>query len=779
MSAAAIHLFPVRHHSPRAAACLRALLDQVRPRLLLIEGPSDANALIPVLTDAQTEPPVAILAYRTEGEPQSAMWPFARYSPEFQALLWAHENGAEARFIDWPAGVALAVDASRADDEDDDEDDEDDDDDGAGEADQSDSADQPTTQEHYQQLAEQFGLRHFDEFWDAWFETPQYQPEGFAAALTAYAEWTAGSGGRDQSSAQRDLYMAARIEAALGEGYAPNEVVAVLGAAHVAALLGAELPTQPPPPAALSCALAVVPYSYPRLSEASGYGAGNRAPWYYERVYQGELDFARATLVVLLEFAASMRLRGFAVSLADVIEAYRLSLSLAAMRDKSAPGVDELAEAAQATLARGEAAPIREFLQPLLIGKRIGKLGAAAGKNSLQREFAEGLAEFGLPSADEAETLTLRLTDSKHAAASLFLHRLRVSDVPYASYAGSQSVVSRGPDSDDEAGGYAALNRSREHWELQWTPATEVALAERVIYGERFDQVCQRRLSEAIGGASHAADATRLLIDAVLTDCSGAIASALDAAERLSSLDDDVASLAQAARTLAALTSFGSSRPLLKQVGNTVERLLVGTYTRAILRLEAALGGDAEATQPARAAMLVINELALSQALCDRQRWIQALAEIAADQSLEASASGVACALLYLSRELSEEQLRELLAGRLGDVLNPSRAADFLAGFFEVNALVLLKNREIVAALSDFLSALEPEHFRDALPALRRAFALLGASERRFLTEHLVALHAAAAPAAGAAVISAADSAALADLGDALGDALDDLDDLL
>lgn len=778
MDLSGVHLFPVRHHSPRAAQCLRALLDQVRPTLLLIEGPSDADALIPILTAHDSTPPIAILAYRTDGTPQSAMWPFARYSPEYQALAWARENGSSARFIDWPSGVALAADqcanaaAARAREVAEAE---------SVEADSAgaDAATEAPAIDRYQALAEHFDLRHFDEFWDAYFETPAYQPESFRIALNAFAEWTAPAAGRDPDSALRDHIMGQAIADAVSAGTAPQSIVAVLGAAHVAALLRGDPAPQARAPAPLPTALAVVPYSYPRLSEQSGYGAGNRAPWYYERVYEGANDYARASLVVLIEFAGNLRARGFAVSLADVIEGYRLALTLADIRGKSAPGVDELAEAAQATMTRGEAAPIREFLSPLMIGRRIGKLGASAGRNSLQLEFAQGLAAYRLPHVDEPETVTLRLADATQAGASLFLHRLRVADVPYASYAGSQSVVTRARGADNEPGGYSALSRMREHWEVQWTPATELALAERVIYGERFAEVCERRLNEAIGNATHAADATGLLIDAVLTDATLATARALDAAERLSSLDDDVASLSQAARTLAALSSYGSSRPTLTQIAGTIERLLVGTFTRAMLRLPGTCRGDLEATAPARSAMRILHELALSQTLLDRGAWMQTLREIAGDETLEASASGVASALLYLARELAEADVRGLLERRLGDVIRPARAADFLGGFFEVNALVLLKNRDIVAALSAFLAALPAEHFRDALPALRRAFAMLGASERRFLLEHLVGLHGRAAPQAAAQMLTAADQQSLSDLGATLGQALDDLDDLL
>jgi hypothetical protein len=759
-------------------------LEIIKPELILIEGPSDAESLIPVLTDPESQPPIAILAYSTDGKPQSAMWPFVRYSPEYEALRWAREHGVKARFIDWPSGVAMGASReaekkreteARSEKKEDEEETQ-------KEIEQEQEQEQESqgdTRNRHQALAERFGLRHFNEFWDAMFETPAYNPARFREAMTAFADYIAPAADRDPESALRDRIMAEAIEVAIQAGTAPDRIVAVLGAAHVAAIVRGDPRVDAPLPQPVPAALAIVPYSYPRLSESSGYGAGNRAPWYYERVFENALDFNQASLVVLIEFAASMRLRGFAVSLADVIEAYRLGVTLAGLRGKAAPGADELAEAACAAITRGEQAPIREFLAPLMIGRRVGHLGSAAGRNSLQREFAEGLRRFGFPQRDEMETVTLRLADSTQAAASLFLHRLRVAEVPYAAYAGSQSVVAKGKQADDEAGGYGALTRVREHWEVQWTPATEVALAERVIYGETFAEVCERKLNEHIQDAKHAADATRLLVDAVLTEAIKATARSLDAAERLSSSDDDVDSLSQAARTLAGLKSFGSSRPQLSQLAGTVDRLLVGTFTRATLRLPLSLLGDAEATAPARHAMVVLQELALTQTGLDRPAWFAGLHGIASDETVEPTAAGTAAALLHLARELSDDQLRSLMDRRLADTVTPARSADFLAGFFSVNALVVLKNRDIVAALSAFLAGLGADAFREALPALRRAFAVLGSSERRFLLEHLIALHGSTAKAESAQVLTAPDKAALTGLGDTLGKALDDLNDLL
>jgi hypothetical protein len=217
----------------------------------------------------------------------------------------------------------------------------------------------------------------------------------------------------------------------------------------------------------------------------------------------------------------------------------------------------------------------------------------------------------------------------------------------------------------------------------------------------------------------------------------------------------------------------------LSQLAGTVDRILVGTFTRATLRLPLSLLGDSEATAPARQAMVVLQELALSQPGLDRASWFAGLDGIAHDETVEPTSGGAAAALLYLARECSEADLRALLDRRLADTVTPARSADFLAGFFSVNALVLLKNREIVAALSAFLAGLAADAFRDALPALRRAFSVLGSSERRFLLEHLIALHGSTAKAQSAQVLTAPDKAALSDLGKTLADALDDLNDLL
>ena len=104
-------IVPVRHHSPAAALQVGRLIRERRPKVVLIEGPADANDLIEQLLDPATLPPVALYAYRRQGDDvRAAFYPFCAYSPEYVALRAGREVGAELRFCDLPASETLEID---------------------------------------------------------------------------------------------------------------------------------------------------------------------------------------------------------------------------------------------------------------------------------------------------------------------------------------------------------------------------------------------------------------------------------------------------------------------------------------------------------------------------------------------------------------------------------------------------------------------------------------------------------------------------------------------
>ncbi len=777
---ARVHLFPVRHHSPRSTAVLRTFLDRVRPRVVLVEGPQDATGLIDVLVDAKTEPPVAVLGYATEGEPTSALWPFAAYSPEWQALRWAKENDATARFIDVPVGVSLAHDRSEeilerhleGDGPPTDED--------------EDAAPViPLPFDPYQAAAEARGLRSFEELWEACFEAPDYQPDQFRAALLAHADLVRTAHPVDWHRA-RDAFMAARIEEVVAGGVAPEQIVAVVGAAHAAAFVADDvqperLQTLPEP---RPSATTLIPFSFPRLAAQTGYGAGNRAPQYYQLAHDAGCDFRHATLRALLGFCAELRERGFAASMADTIEAYRLAQALADLRDKVEPGLDELREACIATLCRGDAQPVDAFLWRGVLGHRVGKVAERIGKNSLQEEFWREVNARDLPREDRPTEVALQLREPRAIETSVFLHRLRVIGVPYAAFQGTYRTKgrrSKNTDADD-AGGTAALTRMRESWEAQWTPSTDVALIEKIALGNSLDQVTSHVLGARLTDAAHTADAAAVLMEAVVTSCPRPAADAMRACDRLAATDDDLPSLARACQSLSGLVSYGSSRDALPGQSSqaTLQALCRKTFDRAVLRVRPACMGDDDAVAPIPRALQTLHDVALAQPEVDREAWISAARALVEDYAVHPSTAGVATALLYLARTLDEDEVATFVGQRLSDTLHPQASAAYLEGFLRVNATVLVRNRAVVETLDQFICAVDPDDYRNILPLLRRAFGSLGATERRVFLENLIQVRELGDQTRSAAVVlTTQDEATLAEVSDDLDDAFDDLDDLL
>ena len=103
------NFFGIRHFSPACSYYVQEFLDRTEPELVLIEGPSDLNDLIEPLCSEDAIPPVAILAYTDEAPVQTVLWPFAEFSPEYQAILWANRHKVPVRFCDLPSKVTLAL----------------------------------------------------------------------------------------------------------------------------------------------------------------------------------------------------------------------------------------------------------------------------------------------------------------------------------------------------------------------------------------------------------------------------------------------------------------------------------------------------------------------------------------------------------------------------------------------------------------------------------------------------------------------------------------------
>ena len=98
-----IHLFGIRHHGPGSAHSLVNALQTLKPDIILLEGPVEAEAILPFAANPAMKPPVAVLVYGSvvgEPEPRAAFFPFAEFSPEWQAIQYGLKHTIPLRFID-------------------------------------------------------------------------------------------------------------------------------------------------------------------------------------------------------------------------------------------------------------------------------------------------------------------------------------------------------------------------------------------------------------------------------------------------------------------------------------------------------------------------------------------------------------------------------------------------------------------------------------------------------------------------------------------------------
>ena len=107
--ASPVHVFGIRHHGPGSARSLLRALEELQPDAILVEGPPDGDSMLPLLPHAEMRPPVALLVYARDEPKRAGYYPFAEFSPEWQALRFGLTHDIPTRFMDLPQSHSLAL----------------------------------------------------------------------------------------------------------------------------------------------------------------------------------------------------------------------------------------------------------------------------------------------------------------------------------------------------------------------------------------------------------------------------------------------------------------------------------------------------------------------------------------------------------------------------------------------------------------------------------------------------------------------------------------------
>lgn len=747
------HIFGIRHHGPGCARSLISSLEKLEPDVILIEGPPDADALLPFTDSEGLAPPVAILIY-PESEPQrSVFYPFAEFSPEWQAIRFGRTRGVPVRFCDLPQTYRMAMEAEeraklielRADDVVEH---------ASGESNSGEEADaessgdegvvlpagaeealqtyQAMREDPLAALASAAGYDDPELWWEHVIEQRIDSTEQFEAILEAMRaareHWedrfgsiddSAANGGipRRKFEAQREAWMRQTIRAAEKEGF--QRIAVVCGAWHAPAL-------EKLPPAKqdqellkgmpkLKVAATIVPWTYERLSFRSGYGAGVYSPEWYDCLWRSP---DQAPLRWLTRAGRLLRKKDLPASSASVIEAVRMSEALAAMRGLPLPGIREVSDSALSVLCFGNPEPLEYVRKELEVGRRFGKVPNDVPTLPLARDIEDQQKRLRMKPTSEIKELDLDLRNETDRGRSRLLHRLRLIGVPWGE-----------PTSTGKKSG-----TFHEVWRLQWQVEFIITLIERSSIGSTLIDVANKFVTQQADQAPHLSALTELIESTLLAELAEGTKYVLRALADRAAAGNDVREMGLALPPLAQSIRYQDVRGTKAE---EIQPVYQGLFERALIGLSVAcrqLDEDA-ARQMLTSIDAVEQSVSLLQHEENRKAWEESLAYLIEDEIVHAMVRGRACRILLEHGVLTEERLFVRARLELSPAVKPLDGSLWLEGVLSGSALAIIHLEKFWGALDDWIDSLSDETFQELVPLVRRSFSSFEQPERRAISE--------------------------------------------
>lgn len=742
-----VAIFGVRHHGPGSARLLADALRSYKPDAVLIEGPPDADDLIGLAAEKDMKPPVSLLLYEAQDLSRAVFYPFAEFSPEWQAIQFALKSDADVRFMDLPMAHQFALRAPA--------------DDGGGEDGSASEeavgeAEPPPPspaellrRDPLGRLAEAAGYGDGERWWDHMVErrrgSAREMFEAILEAMTALRAQAdadascmrsgAGAAGADPVEPLREAWMRRTIRRTQKEA---ARIAVVCGAWHAPAL--AAMPAASSDDELLRnldkrrVEATWAPWTYGRLAAASGYGAGVRSPGWYDHLWRSKDAVSERWLT---RVARLLRKEDIDVSSAHIIEATRMAEALAAMREHTAAGLDELSDAIETTICAGDDSIMALVHERLIVGQLLGAVPEAAPAPPLQRDLDALIKRLRLKKSADEEDLVLDLRQPMLLERSYLLHRLRALGIDW----GERQEVS------GKAGSF------HEVWRIQWQPEFAVSVIEAGAWGSTVAEAAAGRIADRAARAQQLDELLALLEDTLLADLPQASAALIGALESHTAVERDVARLLGAIPPLARAMRYGDVRgtdsarilPLLRSVAT---RVCAGLPAACVGLNEEAAAEMAQLVGAAHSALGAVSED------IPAGPWLDALEVVADADASAAAVAGRAARLLLDVDRFDSGRVATLMSLALSPGADPAAGAAWLEGLLTGSGLILLHDDRLWAPLDDWVAQLNPDRFEEVAPLLRRTFSTFPAGERRMMGERVRAPAGAGSARAGSGAVA-------------------------
>jgi hypothetical protein len=682
-----VRVLGIRHHGPGSARAVRAALDELQPDRVLIEGPQEADALVAMVADPDLVPPVALLAYRNDTPAAAAFWPFAVFSPEWQALTWSARQHVPVAFMDLPAAVLLA--------------------------DRTDN-DRPQTPQPSVRtdpiavLAEVAGYDDPERWWEDVIEARR-TGDPFDAVTDAMTAVRVDRPENDPRTLQREAQMRKTLRAAQKAG--AQRIAVVCGAWHAPALTG-KLPTATTDNALLrglptaKVTATWVPWTHSRLSFTSGYGAGVNSPGWYRHLFT---DTEHGLERWMTQSAGVLRAHDLPTSTAHVIEAVRLARALAHLRDRPEPGLTEVTDATRAVLCEGNETAVGFVLRDAVVGEELGTVPDTAPMVPLEADLRATARSLRLKFDAAAKEYTLDLRAGSDLRKSQLWWRLRILGIDWAAPA--------------EVAGTGTF---KEGWTIRWRPELSVRLVEASVWGTTVAAAAAGRL---VDRADSLAGCTAAIADCITADLQAVMGELLHRLDRFAADTADVTGLLAALPELVHAQRYGTVR------GTDTDAIAViaqAVLARICAGLAAALGGlDDDAAGAVRVSLERTHDVVpLLPEGPARNGWYRALELTAQRRDLPPLLGGRIVRLLMDAGTMPRTEAADRLHAALSMGATPAQKASWAEGFTAGGVLLLIHDDALLGVLDRWVRSLNDVDFIQVVPLLRRTFGGFSPAER-------------------------------------------------
>ena len=781
------HIFGIRHHGPGSARSLLQALYQLEPDCLLIEGPPEADGLIPFVGQADMEPPLALLLYAKDDAKQAVFYPFARYSPEWQALQFGVAHNIPTRFFDLPVAYRFAhemaekerrsADKSDAEPEEQvvDQGDAQPAEDSPDTMEQDASASDPFTPEPTAQptlredpllwLARAAGYTDGERWWEQLVEERLEGENVFAAILEAMtalreevkseeaeveeaesekslSEQSEGGQSADEQGKRvshpdiweqrREAQMRANIRKAQKEGF--KRIAVVCGAWHAPVLnVNAKVAPKVKDDNALLKGLAKckvestwIPWTSGRLARASGYGAGITSPGWYDHLWRyADRGSSEIATRWLARTAQLLRDEGLEAASAQVIDGVRLAETLAAMRGRSVAGLDELNEATYALFANGNELVLELISEKLIVGNVLGTVNDQVPSTPLQNDFAKVQKSLRFKVSAVERDVEFDLRKPNDLSRSHLLHRLRLLGIPW----GEERQTS-------------GKGTFKEAWHVQWHPEFELRLIEASRYGQTVEQASSNRVMETCQAAENLAELSAILNDTILAHLPEATQHLVSVIHYQAAQDSDLTHLMVALPRLAHVLRYGDVRTNTVTLNRTDTdegqdiALLENVVQSILARIYIGLPNVCSDLADDAATTIFSHLLALHSAVKtlqredDTEQWLDALQQLTNLTRVHPLLKGRATKILFDEERFDSTETARRFQLALSDP-NVEAAAAWLEGLLQDGGLLLVHDDALFGVLDSWFETLSDEAFVRVLPLIRRTFSSFSPPERQ------------------------------------------------